>query len=147
MQNVIDYAEGKEFVLKHEYLPDNLIPSFLPDSVCYNACKMADLTGATAIVTFTNSGATAFRISSYRPRANIFVFTSSESLIRKLSIVWGVRAFYLPQEDHINQAVNHTIGFLKANQYVKEGDVVIHVGSIPMSQRGKTNMMKISYVS
>ena len=146
MQNVIDYAEGKEFVLKHEYLPDHLVPSFLPDSVCYNACKMADLTSATAIITFTNSGATAFRISSYRPKADIFVFTSNESLIRKLSIVWGVRAFYLPHEEQINQAVDHTIEFLKINKYIKNDDVVIHVGSIPMSSKGKTNMMKISYV-
>ena len=146
MQNVIDYAEGKEFVLKHEYLPDHLVPSFLPDSVCFNACKMADLTGATAIITFTNSGATAFRISSYRPKANIFVFTSNVKLIRKLSIVWGVRAFYLPHEDQINQAVDHTIEFLKTNKYIKNDDAVIHVGSIPMSNKGKTNMMKISYV-
>lgn len=146
MQNVIDFAEGKEFVLKHEYLPDHLVPSFLPDSVCYNACKMADLTNATAIITFTHSGATAFRISSYRPKANIFVFTSNETLIRKLSIAWGVRAFYLPHENQINEAVDHTIEFLKTNQYIRNDDVVIHVGSIPMSDKGKTNMMKISYV-
>ncbi len=146
MQNVIDFAEGKEFVLKHEYLPDHLVPSFLPDSVCYNACKMADLTNATAIITFTYSGATAFRISSYRPKADIFVFTSNESLIRKLSIAWGVHAFYLPHEDHINEAVDHTIEFLKANTYIRDDDVVIHVGSIPMQKKGKTNMMKISYV-
>ena len=107
---------------------------------------MADLTGATAIITFTNSGATAFRISSYRPKANIFVFTSNVKLIRKLSIVWGVRAFYLPHEDQINQAVDHTIEFLKTNKYIKNDDAVIHVGSIPMSNKGKTNMMKISYV-
>ncbi|HJX71844.1 MAG TPA: pyruvate kinase [Bacteroidales bacterium] len=146
MQNVIDYAEGKEFVLKHEYLPDSQIPSFLPDSVCYNACKMADLTNATAIITFTHSGATAFKISSHRPKADIFVFTSNESLIRKLSIVWGVHAFYMPHEDHINEAVSHTIEFLKTNKYIRTDDVVIHVGSIPMKNKGKTNMMKISYV-
>jgi pyruvate kinase len=146
MQNVIDYAEGKEFVLKHEYLPDSLIPSFLPDSVCFNACRMSDLTNATAIITFTHSGATAFRIASYRPKADIFVFTSNKALIRKLSIVWGVRAFYLPHEDQINKAVDHTIEFLKTKKYIKSDDVVIHVGSIPMKNKGKTNMMKISYV-
>ncbi|MBN2215256.1 MAG: pyruvate kinase [Bacteroidales bacterium] len=146
MQKVIDYAEDREFVLKHEYIPDDQVPSFLPDSVCYNACKMADLADAKAIITFTYSGATAFRISSYRPRSHIFVFTSNETLIRKLSIVWGIHAFYLPHEDYINQAIDHTIGFLKTRKFIRTDDVVIHVGSIPMKNKGKTNMMKISHV-
>ncbi len=146
MQSIIDYAEGKEFVLKHEYLPDPHSPFYLPDSICYNACKMADLTNAKAIITFTHSGATAFKISSHRPKADIFVFSSNTVLIRKLSLVWGVRAFYLPHADNINDAVAHTMEFLKDKKYLIEDDVVVHVGSIPMKDEGKTNMMKISYV-
>ncbi len=146
MQSIIDYAEGKEFVLKHESLPDAKTLSFLPDSVCYNACSMADLTGAKAIITFTHSGNTAMRIASHRPDADIFVFSSNRLLIRKLSLVWGVRAFYLAHEDHINNAILQTAEFLKKAGYLKDGDIVVHVGSIPMKDHGKTNMMKISYV-
>ena len=146
MQDVIDYAEGKEFVLRHEYLPEKSAPSFLPDSVCYNACKMADLTDARAIITFTHSGATAFRISSHRPKADIFVFTSNRPLVRKLALVWGVRAFFLSHENQVNDAVTLTIEFLKSRDYLHDGDVVVHAGSIPMKNRGKTNMMKISRI-
>ncbi len=146
MQRVIDYAEGKEFVLKHDSLPDCVSPTFIADSVCYNACKMADLTNAKAIITFTHSGATALKIASCRPKANIFVFTSNKPLIRKLSLVWGVWAFYLKHEDHVNHAITHTNDILKSKGYIKDNDVVVHVGSIPMKERGKTNMMKISYI-
>ncbi len=146
MQGVIDYAEGTEFVLKHEHIPDCRAISYLPDSICYNACKMADLTNAKAIITFTHSGATAFKISSHRPKADIFVFTSNEQLVRKLYLVWGVRAFYLKHEKQVNDAIDRTIEILKGKGYIKDDDVVVHVGSIPMKKRGQTNMMKISYV-
>lgn len=146
MQSIIDIAEGKEFVLKHDYPPEPLSPFFLPYSVCYNACKIADFTNAVAIITFTFSGATAFRISSHRPKADIFAFSSNQSIIRKLSLVWGVRAFYLPHIGNINDAVAHTIGFLKEKKFLKDDDVVVHVGSIPIKDEGKTNMMKVSYV-
>lgn len=146
MQRVIDYAEGTEFVLNHEHIPECNTLSYLPDSICYNACKMADLTDARAIITFTHSGATAFKISSHRPKSSIFVFTSNNELVKKLSLLWGVRAFYLKHEIHINDAINHTITILKQKGFIKDDDVVVHVGSIPVSKRGQTNMMKISHV-
>jgi len=146
MQRIIDYAEGTEFVLKHEHIPDCKSISYLPDSICYNACKMADLTNAKAIITFTHSGATAFKISSHRPKADIFVFTSNEQLVKKLYLVWGVRAFYLKHENHVNDAIDNTVEILKSKGYIKDDNVVVHVGSIPIKKRGHTNMMKISYV-
>ncbi len=146
MQRVIDYAEGKEFVLKHEHIPDCKSVSYLPESICYNACRMADLTNAKAIITFTYSGATAYKISSHRPKANIYAFTSNKSLVKKLSLVWGIKAFYLDHRTHINDAIDSTLKILKDKGYIKDDDVAVHVGSIPVIKRGNTNMMKISYV-
>ena len=146
MQRVIDFTEGTEFVLNHEHIPDCKSISYLPDSICYNACKMADLANARAIITFTHSGATAFKISSHRPKADIFVFTSNKELVKKLFLVWGVRAFYLKHENHINDAIDNTIEILRNKGYIKDDDVVVHVGSIPIKMRGRTNMMKISYI-
>ena len=107
---------------------------------------MADLANAQAIITFTHSGATALKISSHRPKADIFVFTSNKELVKKLFLVWGVRAFYLKHEKHVNDAIDNTIEILKGKGYIKSDDVVVHVGSIPIKKRGQTNMMKISYI-
>ena len=43
-----------------------------------------------AIVVMTESGSTAIVVSHYRPRNNIFALTTSESICRKLSLVWGI---------------------------------------------------------
>ena len=107
---------------------------------------MASQTNAKAIVTFTYSGYTAFKISSHCPDACIFVFTRNQALLRKMSLVWGVRAFTFSEHITIDKDFQHSIEFLKANNQLKEGDVIVHVGSTPVEEKGQTNMLKLSYV-
>jgi pyruvate kinase len=107
---------------------------------------MANLSGAKAIITFTHTGVTAHKISSYRPSAHIYAFTSNPHIVKRLSLVWGIRSFYMENVDHINEAVSRSTEVLKREGFLKTGDVVVNVGSIPMAEHGKTNMMKIGYV-
>lgn len=145
MQKIIDWTE-KGFVFNRETLPIPNTRTFLPDSICLNACRMASQTNAKAIVTFTYSGYTAFKISSHRPDASIFVFTRNKTLLRKMSLVWGVRAFTFEDYNKMDDAIQHSLNFLKNNDYINEGDVVVHVGSTPFEEKGQTNMLKVSYV-
>src|SRR5688500_3941772 len=50
---------------------------FMNDSLVLAACKLAKDVGAKAIVGMTSSGYTAYKASSHRPNANIFVFTGN----------------------------------------------------------------------
>jgi pyruvate kinase len=146
MQKIIDWTEAHGFKYFRDHPPEDSSITFLPDSICYNACKMAGQTKARAIITFTHSGNTAFRISSFRPESNIFAFTMNKSLLPMLSLVWGVRAFYTEEYHNIEDYINHSINFLLEKKLIQPGDVVVHVGSIPLLERGKTNMVKLSYV-
>ncbi|MCF8379504.1 MAG: pyruvate kinase [Bacteroidales bacterium] len=146
MQSIIDWTEEKGFKYFRDHPPVKGLPTFFPDSICYNAVLMAEQTGANAIITFTHSGYTAFKISSYRPKANIFAITHNESLLPMLSLVWGVRAYIGVERDTMNSYIQHSITFLKEKQLIKEGDVIIHVGSMPVNKKGKTNMLKLSYI-
>ncbi len=145
MQRIIDWTE-KGFVFDRETPPTANSITFLPDSICLNACRLASQTGAKAIVTFTNSGHTAFKISSHRPNADIFAFTRNKTLLRKLSLLWGVRAFPIAEHKKMDTAIKHSIEFLKNNDYLHDGDIVVHVGSIPFEKRGQTNIVKLSFV-
>jgi pyruvate kinase len=146
MQQIINWTERNGFQFIREHAPKGLSKSFLPDSICYHACKMAEQTQAKAIITFTHSGYTAFRISSHRPDADIFAFTSNRKMVRMMSLVWGVKAFYLDEYDEMNNAIKLTNKILQDKGLVKEQDTIIHVGSIPLNKRGQTNMIKVSYV-
>jgi pyruvate kinase len=145
MQKIIDATE-KGFSFFRSNPPREFSRTYLSDSICFSACKMAEQTKARAIITFTHSGYTAYRIASHRPEANIFAFTDNKRIINKLSLVWGVRTYFTETFRGIDEAINHSIERLLAMNLVQEEDVVIHVGSTPVPERGRTNMIKLSYV-
>jgi len=145
MQRIIDWTERGYHYYRH-HPPLEFSRTFLSDSICYNACKMAEQARARAIITFTHSGYTAFQIASHRPSANIFAFTDNDRILRKLSLVWGVRAYRSDVFENIDEYINHSIRRLLEMKLIREEDVVVHVGSTPILERGKTNMIKLSYV-
>jgi pyruvate kinase len=49
------------------------------DAICMASVRMAAAIDIKAIVTMTHSGYTAFKISSMRPKAHIFAFTSNRA--------------------------------------------------------------------
>lgn len=147
MQKIIDSTEIEEYIYYKEHAPLADAKNYLADSICLSAVQLAEQVNAAAIVSLTYSGFTAIRISSHRPRAPIFTFTMNKDLINDLSLVWGVRAFYFGECSHINDYIGYTEEFLISQNHLKKGDLVVHVGSIPIMNKGKTNMLKLTRVS
>lgn len=146
MQKIIDYTEANALKYFKDHPPIEFSPTYLPDSICYTAVTMAQQTKAKAIITFTHSGYTAFKISSFRPKADIFALTTNEDLLPMLSLVWGVRAFTIENQDNMAANIEHSIEFLLQKELIHHGDVIVHVGSMPLIMKGKTNMLKLSYI-
>lgn len=146
MEKIISYGESKSYKYFRNNPPSGLSPTFFTDSICYNACKLAEQSDAKAIITFSYSGYTAFRIAGYRPKSSIFVFTSNPELMPRLALVWGLRSFYMEQMKDIDHAIEVSIKALLDEGMIEPGNIVIHAASTPLHQRGHTNMLKISYV-
>jgi pyruvate kinase len=146
MQRIIDHTEKNGCCFYRDHCPQEGTPAFLPDSVCFSATHLARQTKAKAIITFTHSGYTAYKISSYRPQTDIYAFTANKNILRKMSLLWGVRAFEFNQKEDIEEAIRESIKFLKNNELIIEGDVVVHVGSTPVAQKGQANTVRLSYV-
>lgn len=146
MQKIIYYTEAHGYPFLRTYSRVEETTSPLAESVCYNAAVFAKEVNARAIITFTHSGYTAHRISSYRPEADIFTFTNNKKIIQNMTLIWGVRAFYLEKYEELEDAITESSKFLKENNFLGEGDCVIFVGSIPLNVHGKTNILKVSYI-
>ena len=94
----------------------------------------------------TLSGYTAFEISSHRPDALIYIFTSNRSLLNSVSLVWGVQGFYYDKFESTDETIIDVNQFLKDKKLIKKGDVIINTAAIPMERKGKTNMVKITTI-
>jgi len=121
-------------------------PSFLSDAICYNACKIASDISATALVGMTESGYTAFMLSSYRPKSPLYIFTKKRSLVNQLSLSWGVRAFFYDEEESLDDIIFDQIAILKERGFVKSGDTIVNTGSTPVHLHLPTNIIKITKI-
>ena len=146
MQKVVNSTESSGFYLQHDHQPDTNSEYFIADSVCYNACRMAEFIGATGIVVFTYSGGTVLKIASYRPGVKIFAFTSDDQVKKQLNLVRGVEVFPVDTKTDIHTAVNQAWQTLKGAGLVKPGDRQVVVAGIPMEKREPVNMLFISTV-
>jgi pyruvate kinase len=146
MNKIIANAE-KNFHLQGKRLkPTNDKESFLSDSLCYAAAQLSDRVKAKGIVGLTVTGYTAFKVSSYRPEGNIFIFSSHKHMLATLNLVWGVRCFYYDKFSSTDETIDDLSQDLKNRTLVKEGDIVINTGSMPLHKRFKTNMLKITVI-
>lgn len=148
MRKIILQVERTDYKYNREddLVPQPHSPSFLSDAICYNGCKLAKDTRAEALVGMTQSGYTAFMLSSYRPQSPLYIFSKERSLINQLSLSWGVRAFYYAEEESLDDIISDQLNILKERGFLKPGDVVVNTGSTPVEKHLPTNILKISKV-
>jgi pyruvate kinase len=147
MQSIIYAVEKNSNIYFKEHRPVVKNQTYISDSICYNACVMAQQLDAAAIVTMTNSGYTGFKLASHRPKANIFIFTDNPALLNTMSLVWGVRGYYYNNYVSTDETIKEIKEFLKKNNLVGTDDLIINIASIPMEEKGRANMLKLSYIS
>jgi pyruvate kinase len=148
MRKIISEVEqyGYNYNRSEDLKPQPHSPSFISDALCYNACKLAEDADAQALVGMTQSGYTAFMLSSFRPKSPLFIFTKEKSLVNQLSLSWGVKAFYYDKEESLDKIITDQIKVLKDNNFVKKDDIVVNTGSTPVQLHLPTNMIKINKV-
>jgi pyruvate kinase len=148
MRKIITEVEthGYNYNRSEDLKPQPHSPSFISDALCYNACKLAEDANAQGLVGMTQSGYTAFMLSSFRPKSPLFIFTKEKSLVNQLSLSWGVKAFYYYKEESLDKIFTDQIKALKENGFVKTDDIVVNTGSTPVQLHLPTNMIKINKV-
>lgn len=119
---------------------------FITDMVCLNAVKIAETTGAEAIITLTYSGYTAFQISAHRPHARIIVYTSNPRVLTMLNLLWGVKAFYYDMNKSTDETIIQVNMLTHNYGYVEKSDFVVNLNAMPAYEGGKTNTLRLSTI-
>ena len=136
--------EKKDF---KKLLPHKSNKRYVSDSICYQASEIANQVEAKAILAFTTSGYNAQKISSNRSNAHICVFTHNRQLLNTLSLIWGVIGFYYNNFDSTDITIQETQLILKKDKLIKPGDFVINIASVPIKEKGMTNMLKLEKIN
>lgn len=145
---IIHEVEKSDDIYFKESTPENKGDDrFISDSICFNATRLGWRVDAKAIITMTHSGYTAFKISSQRPRAATFVATGNRQLLNLLSLVWGVEGVYYDKMVSTDHTIADIKYLLKKKKWLREGELVINIASMPIEEKGKSNMLKLSYVN
>ena len=145
--NIIGKVENSNLIsLKHKHPTDYDSERFITKSVCYYAAKIANDTNAKAISTLTNSGYTAYQISSWRPKTHVLVFTSNKRILTQLNLLWGVKAFYYNSTESTDKTVEEINKIAFDNNYLQKDDKVINLTSMPIHLKGMVNTVRVSKI-
>jgi pyruvate kinase len=120
--------------------------NYFNDSLILTACKLAKDVNAKAIVGMTQLGYAAIKASSHRPNANIFAFTSNDSILNAMNLVWATRAYHYDKASSTDETIADVEKILKRDGHVQSGDIFIILASMPIQERGRSNMIKVHVV-
>ncbi len=146
MTEIIGSVEFSDLIKVPQEAPHIRTNRFITKSVCHHAAMMADDIKASAISTLTNSGYTAFQISAWRPKAHVLAFSSEKRILGKLNLLWGVRAYYYDRDLSTDDTVEDINEISKEKGYVKTGDFIINLSSMPVEAKGMVNTLRVSQI-
>lgn len=117
--------------------PQKLSPDLY---VAENACRLASSTKAEIIVCFTISGATARKVSRFKPVVSVTALSQSKKTCRELSLSWGVNAFTINPVADFEEMLAETRKILTDNGLTNNNAYFVITCGIPFNQAGNTNI-------
>jgi pyruvate kinase len=110
------------------------------------ASEVGATVGAKFLVTFTQSGDSARRISRLRSPIPILAITPEEGTYNRLALSWGVESLVTPMVKHTDEMVLQADKMLLDGKRANEGELVMIVAGSPPGIPGSTNAMRVHQV-
>jgi len=101
-------------------------------------CDLAHEVNADAIVTPTNSGRTARLIARHRPAARIVATAPTESVLRRMQLIWGVQT--VPLEDSLPRGADRLVASIRSaftHGAIECGQLVMVLAGHPIEGGGR----------
>lgn len=107
------------------------------------AAEIGDILGAKYLVTFTQSGDSARRMSRLRSPIPLLAFTPEGHVRRELAVSWGVATYEVPMVEHTDEMARQVDQTLRSQNLAVEGDLVVIVSGAPPGMPGTTNSIRV----
>lgn len=115
------------------------------ETICESMAHAAQDLKIRAIAVFTETATTARMLSKYRPAADIYAFSSSETVRNRMNALWGTKPLMCPAGLSVEQMARFAEDELRRLNVIAPGDVFGLVAGTRNSP-GATNFMRLIQV-
>ena len=121
-------------------------PHTVGGAVTAAAADIGELLGAKYLVTFTQSGDSAKRLSRIRSKLPMLAFTPLQTTRSQLTLTWGIETYLVAKTQHTDQMAMQVDESLLENGLCVEGDTVVIVAGSPPGIKGSTNALRVHHI-
>ncbi|RPF21192.1 pyruvate kinase [Myceligenerans xiligouense] len=140
MARIIEATEGAG---RERIAPLGSTPHTRGGAITRAAAEIGERLGVKYLVTFTQSGDSARRMSRLRSSIPLLAFTPEAGVRNALSMTWGTTQYLVPKVDNVDAMVDQVDTTLQANGLAEKGDLVVVVSGAPVGVPGTTNSILV----
>jgi pyruvate kinase len=112
------------------------------ETICEATAHAAEDLELRGIAIFTESGATAIKLSKYQPVAPIYAFSSIEVTINRINLLWGVVPVSCAKVQSTEAMVELAETLLEQHGYAHKGEIVAIIAGTG-TKSGSTNLLRL----
>jgi len=135
--------ENTEELGRERMAPLGTTPYTRGGAITRAAAEIGEILGVKYLITFTQSGDSARRMSRLRSPIPLIAFTPLTKVRSELALSWGVQTYELAQVEHSDAMVRQVDWMLRDENLVADGDLVVIVSGAPVGVSGTTNSILV----
>ena len=143
MAKIVEHAENH---IEYIQTIDNFEIETTSEALSHSAATLAKDLKASAIVVCTRTGATARKVSRFRPNINIIGITTDVHAYRQLALSWGVLPAITDEYSSIDILFYFAKEIAKKSGLVKKGDTIVITGGTPNGKSGNSNLINVEKI-
>ena len=116
------------------------------DAIAMGTTAVARMLDTPLIVSLTQSGFTARKVSAFRPPVPILAVTTVPLTYRQLALVWGTIPVLVDRVPGYDAMLEVVRDLLLKRGYAKPGDRIVMTAGVPWEVSGSTNLIKVEEV-
>ena len=115
----------------------------IDDAIALSSCNLSNSIQSKAVFAFTESGSTASRVASFRPKAPIIALCSSYEVCINLCLNWGIIPIKVKNFTRVQDMFREGSKIAIETKLAKTNDLIVVVLGLPIGQPGNTNLLRV----
>jgi pyruvate kinase len=146
MRRVAEVVEASESFEAHRRVFRPAARDTTPDAIAAAACEVAETLSARAILVFTSSGSSAWRVARNRPGIPVLALTPDPRVRAQLALAFGLRAELAPVVSDAVDMVEMAMGHAQTHGMAAVGERIVITAGAPFGVAGTTNLVWVERI-